>query len=253
VKFFPFSVFLAVLSLASLAQARSFDLRRDTFAFSNDTAWQYGVDERGTLHISQREVPAEFSHRCFVLARGVLQFRQFAEFAPEQPRLSREEYRRRIKRLCRIPVWCRGPRQKIVFPGYRDLSHFSLAYEGLLKENLGNWWPTYWRVGNWRMGMGHPRAGQAAGARWLADSMDRGRIRAVYMSRFPKMNHVVVPYALNREAGGNMTFHVYDPNYPSQPSWLFYRASTRSFEFEPRWYFPGGQVNVMRIYLSPIH
>ncbi len=246
--------FLVVLLLAApLAGARPFDLRRDTFAFSNDTAWQYGVDEQGELHLSRREIPAAFSHRCFVLARAVLQFRQFARFEPKQARLSRDEYRRRIKQLCRIPVWSGGPREKIVFPGYANLHDFSRAYEGLLKEHLGNWWPTYWRVGNWRMAMGHPRIGQAAGARWLAESLERGQARAVYLARFPKMNHVVVPYAVRREAEGNISFLVYDPNYPSQPSWLFYRASTRSFEFEPRWYFPGGQVNMMRIYLSPFH
>lgn len=252
-KYSIFLGLLVTLLAAPICSARKFELQRDTFAFSNDTAWQYGVDEQGRLHISTRDVPAEFSHRCFVLARGVLQFWQFAEFQPRQPRVDREEYRKRIKRLCRIPVWSRGPREKIVFPGYRDLHDFSLAYEGLLKETLGNWWPSYWRVGNWRMGMGHPRAGQAAAARWLAKSMDEGRPRAIYMSRFPKMNHVVVPYSMDREAGGNLTFHVYDSNYPSQPSWVFYRASIRSFEFEPRWYFPGGQVNVMRIYLSPFH
>ena len=251
-KFLPFSLLLLLL-LAPLAGARPFELQRDTFGFSNDTAWQYGVDEKGKLHISQRQVPAEFSHRCFVLGRGVLQFWQFARFEPAQPRVSREEYRRLLKQVCRIPVWSAGPREKIVIPGYRDLHDFSLAYEGLLKENLGNWWPTYWRVGNWRMAMGHPRPGQAAAARWLADSVDHGRLRAIYLARFPSMNHVVIPYAMDREAGGNLSFRVYDPNYPSQPSWVFYRASERSFEFEPRWYFPGGRVNVMRIYISPFH
>ena len=238
---------------APAPKRRPFDLQRDTFAFSNDTAWQYGVDEQGQLHISFRKTPAEYTHRCFVLTRAVLQFDQFATFAPKQPRLSREEYRRRIKQLCRIPVWASGPKERIVFPGYTDLHDFSIAYEGLLKETLGNWWPTYWRVGNWRMALGHPRFGQAKGARWLAQSMDEGKLRAIYMSKFPKMNHVVIPYQLRREAEGNMTFWVYDPNYPSEPSWVFYRASKRSFEFEPRWYFPGGQVNVMRIYISPFH
>ncbi len=244
---------LALLAAPTVLAAREFDLRRDTFAFSNDTGWQYGVDEWGKLHISLRDKPAAYTHRCFVLARAVLQFQQFARFEPRQPRVAREEYRRRIQRLCRIPVWGRGPREKIVFPGYRDLNDFSVAYEGLLKEELGNWWPTYWRVGNWRMALGHPRFGQARGARWLAESMERGTLRAIDISKFPKMNHVVVPYAVQREAGGNMTFLVYDPNYPGEPAWLFYRASARSFEFQPRWYFPGGQVNVMRVYLSPFH
>ena len=94
------------LSLAAIfsAPARAFDLRRDTFAFSNDTAWKYGVDEAGKLHISSREKPAEFAHRCFVLTRAVLQFHQFARFAPEQAKVSREEYRRRVREIGRAHV-----------------------------------------------------------------------------------------------------------------------------------------------------
>ena len=62
------------------------------------------------------------------------------------------------------------------------------------------------RVGNWRMAMGHLRGGQAAAARWLGESLDGGQLRALYLSRFPHMNHVVVPYAQEREAGGNLLF-----------------------------------------------
>ncbi len=246
-------VLCLLLLLAAPLHARDFDLRRDTFAFSNDTAWQYGVDERGRLHISRRDKPVDFSHRCFVLARAVLQFHQFARFAPERPKVSREEYRRLIKRVCRVAVWSGGPRERIVIPGYRDLHHFSVAYEGLMKENLGNWLPTYLRIGNWRMAMGHPRAGQAAAARWLERSVAEKKLRAVYIARFPKMNHVVVVYAQRREQNGDIRFIVYDPNYPSQPSWLLYRAAERSFDFEKRWYFPGGRVNVMRVFISPLH
>lgn len=249
-----FLFFFAVSLLARAGvQAREFELRRDTFAFSNDTAFQYGVDERGKLHISLRAKPADFSHRCFVLTRAVLQFHQFARFDPHAPRLSREEYRKRIRAVCRIPVWSRGPSQRIAIPGYADLHSFSVAYEGLLKENLGNWLPTYLRIGNWRMIMGHLRGGQAQAAQWLAESLDRGQLRAIYLARFPSMNHVVIPYRVRREAGGNLAFTVYDCNYPGEPSWVFYRASERSFEFEKRWYFPGGRVNVMRVFISPFH
>lgn len=244
---------LCLLVAPGLLRARDFDLRRDTFAFSNDTAFQYGVDERGKLHVSLRETPADFTHRCFVLSRAVLQFHQFARFEVKAPRLSREEYRRRIRAICRIPVWSRGPAERIVIPGYADLHSFSTAYEGLMKANLGNWLPTYLRVGNWRMAMGHLRPGQAAAARWLSASLDRGQPRALYLARFPSMNHVVIPYAQKREAGGNVRYFVYNPNYPNEPTWLLYRASERSFEFAPRWYFPGGRVNVMRVFISPLH
>ena len=246
-------LFLCLLFAPAALRARDFDLRRDTFAFSNDTAFQYGVDERGKLPVSLRETPADFTHRCFVLSRAVLQFHQFARFEVKAPRLSREEYRRRIRAICRIPVWSRGPAERIVIPGYADLHSFSTAYEGLMKANLGNWLPTYLRVGNWRMAMGHLRPGQAAAARWLSASLDRGQPRALYLARFPSMNHGVIPNAQKRESGSNVRYFVYDPNYPNEPTWLLYRASERSFEFAPRWYFPGGRVNVMRVFISPLH
>ncbi len=249
---FLFLIGFSVLVPPALC-ARPFDLRRDTFAFSNDTVFAYGVDEAGKLHIARREKPAQFSHRCFVLARAVLQFRQFARFAPEQAKVSREEYRQIVLRICRVPVWSRGPREPIAVPGFADLHAFSIAYEGVLKENLGNWLPSYFRPGNWRMMMGHPRSGQAMVARWLEESVQEGKLRAVYLSRFPKMNHVVVIYAAQRMANGRVRFTVYDPNYPAKGSHLDFDPATRSFDFEKRWYFPGGRVNAMRVFISPLH
>jgi hypothetical protein len=244
---------VALLLVVCAAEARPFDLRRDTFAFSNDTAWAYGVDEAGKLHISARETPPQFAHSCFLLSRAVMQFWQFAEFAPERPKASREEYRRLMHAVFRIPVWSRGPAERIVIPGFRDLRSFSEGYEGLLKENLGSWVASYFRIGNFRMAMGHPRSGQAMVARCLEESLAQGRIRALYLSRFPHMNHAVVVYRVARGPGGDLRFSVYDPNYPAQPASLTYVAARRSFEFEKRWYFPGGQLNAMRIYVSPLH
>ncbi len=245
-------LFLFLLTAAAVS-ARPFDFHRDTFPFSNDTVFAYGIDEAGKLRISRKETPAVFSHSCFLLTRGVLQFHKFARFAPEQPKVSREEYRRRILKLFGIPVWSRGPREKMVIPGFRDLRAFSTAYEGLLKENLGNWFATYIRVGNYRMMMGHPRAGQAALARWLERSLDAGGLPTIYICRFPKMNHVLIVYARERRANGNTRFLVYDCNYPGKPSWVEYVPAERSFNFQKRWYFPGGRVNAMRVYISPFH
>ncbi len=232
---------------------RPFELGRDTFAFSNDTFFSYGIDELGQLQIAPREKPVEYAHRCFVLSRAALQFHQFARFDAKQPRLGREAYRQLVRRICRIPVWSEGPMERLVVPGFSDLRGFSVAYEGLLKENLGNWLPTYFRVGNWRLVFPHPRAGQARLAAWLVESLAEGRLRALYLSRFPHMNHVVVSYRMDRLPGGDLRFWVYDPNYPGKPACLKYRAGSRTFEFERRWYFPGGAVNVMRVYISPFH
>ncbi len=246
------AAFIVFWGVVPFASARPFDLQRDTFAFSNDTVFAYGVDEAGKLHINHRQQPAEFSHRCFVLTRAVIQFWQFARFDPKRPKVSREEYRAIVRRICRISVWSTGPREKIVVPGFADLHSFSAAYEGLLKENLGNWLPSYLRLGNWRMVMGHPRCGQAAAARWLQASVEQHRLRAIYLARFPWMNHVVIVYASHAKPGGDIRFTVYDPNYPNEPSWVDYHAQVRSFEFQKRWYFPGGRVNVMRVFISPI-
>ncbi len=252
--FFRFRSVLAVLAflLAPVLQARTFELRRDAFAFSNDTVFSYGVDEQGVLHIDPRKKPAEFSHSCFILARATLQFWNFVRFAPEQPKVSRDKYRELILTVCRIPVWSAGPRTPIVIPGFADLHDFSAAYEGLLKENLGRWLPTYFRIGNWRMMMGHPRAGQAALARWLVTADVPEHPRAVFLTRFPWMNHVVIVYGVKpKNAAGDLRFTVYDPNYPSQASWIDYEAAARSFAFQKRWYFPGGRVNLLRVYISP--
>src|SRR5271154_5013405 len=86
---------------ARAAAPTHFDWRADTIAFSNDTVFAYGIDEAGRLTIHRRETPARFAHRCFVLARAVLQFRRFARFAPGEPRATEAEYRALIAQVCR--------------------------------------------------------------------------------------------------------------------------------------------------------
>lgn len=248
----------ALLILTAAAHAgsvRGFHWRDDSIGFANDTAFAYGINERGELRISRREQPPDYAHRCFVLARAVMQFHQFARFEPRSPRVGREEYREIIRRVSRVPVWAgdRSPARRIVVPGYADLRDFSLAYEGLMKEELGNWLPTYFRVGNWRLMMPFPREGQTAAALRMAQAIDRGELQAVYISRFPKMNHCVVLFGYRVSREGDVIFDAYDPNYPQEKAWVRYDAAARSFDFMKRWYFPGGRVNLFRVYLSPLH
>ncbi len=250
-KFSSLALLIGILVSANCFAG--FDPSRDTFAFSNETVFAYEFDEQGGMHVGRKEKPPAYAHRCFVMTRAALQFYQFARFEPKQPRASHAAYANIIRQICRIPVWSAGPREKIVVPGFRDLRDFSKTEPTVLQENLGAWLPTYLRVGNWRMGMGHLRAGQAAAAEWLARSMDEGRPRAVYLARFPHMNHCVIVYAAERRPGGDIRFSVYDPNYAGETTWLKYVGVERSFDFAPRWYFHGGRVNVMRIYISPLH
>ena len=233
-----------------------FDWRADTIAFSNDTVFAYGIDEAGHLSIHRRETPARFAHRCFVLVRAVLEFHKFARFAPEQPRLPEEEYRKLLVRVCRIPVWMpeRSAAERIVIPGYKDLNEFSRAHEHVQKETIGNWFPTYLRVGNWRMVGPFPRFGQANACGQIVRGLDRGKLQAVYLTRFPKMNHCVILFDYHVLDGGRrIRFDAYDPNYPNTLSWVDYNANARGFDFERRWFWPGGRVNLMRVYISPIH
>jgi hypothetical protein len=251
--FFRLAVLVLLACASAQAETRKFDLRRDSVAFSNDTVLAYGVDEAGMLHIHRRDKPVEYGHRCFVLTRSVMQFYQFARFDPTRPKVTREEYRCLVLQVSRVPVWSFGPRAPIIIPGFGNLHDFSVAYEGLLKENLGNWLPTYLRIGNSRIIMGHLRAGQKSAAGYLVKSCQQGRLRAVYLARFPHMNHVVVIYGMKQRPNGDVRFSLYDPNYPQKPGRLDYIAAQRSFEFQKRWYFPGGRVNVMRVYISPFH
>jgi hypothetical protein len=233
-----------------------FDWRTDTISFSNDTVFAYGIDEAGRLTIHRRTTPARFAHRCFVLVRTVLEFHKFARFAPGEKRVSEGEYKELIREVCRMPVWMpeRDAAERIVIPGYRNLNEFSRGLEYAMKETMGNWFPTYLRVGNWRMIGPFPRFGQANACAQIVRGLDRGKLEAVYLTRFPKMNHCVILFDYHRlEGGGRIRFDAYDPNYPNTLSWVDYDARQEGFDFERRWFWPGGRVNLMRVYISPIH
>ncbi len=252
------SALLLALLLCTAARAAApthFNWRTDTIAFSNDTVFSYDIDAAGNMSIHRRATPARFAHRCFVLARTVLQFHKFARFAPGERRVSKAEYRKLILDLCRIPVWLPdwAPEDRIVIPGYRNLNQFSRAYENLMKETMGNWFPTYLRVGNWRMVGPFPRFGQANASEQLIRGLDGGDLQAVYITRFPTMNHCVILFDYHRLNDRTTRFDAYDPNYPNTLSWLDYDAVRQTFDFERRWFWPGGPVNLMRVYISPVH
>jgi hypothetical protein len=229
--------------------------RKDTFAFSNDTSFAYGVDEKGELTMHKQAKPPEFTHRCFVLSRAVIQFHKFVRFEPKMPRTTPAQYRTLVRKIARIPAWASPfeSSRRLIIPGYANLYDFSRAYEHMLKEEIGNWRPTFLRVGNWRMIGPFPRFGQRWAVTNLMKGIDHGKLQAVYITRFPKMNHVLVLFDYHRLANGDVHFDIYDPNYPGQLGSLTFNHARSSFEFPKRWFWTGGQVNLMRVYLSPIH
>lgn len=245
---------LLVWFLALTAFARDFDPRRDGFSFANETVLAYGIDESGQLQMGKKDAAPAFAHRCIAMTRGVLQFWKFARFAPNQPKIAADEYRRRVRALFRIPVWAkaRPDKLRVTFPGYSNLWDFSQAQQRLVQEEIGNWLPTYIRVGNWRMPCPWTRLFQGPTARSTARAIAQ-EPQALFLTKFPSMNHAVIAYAQETLPDGRIRFRVYDPNYPGTSARLDYLSKRQLFDFEPRFYWPGGVVRAFRIYLSPIH
>jgi hypothetical protein len=244
----------ANVALATLVNGKPFQFPQDTFSFSNQLYFDYQTNQKGNVEILPRadgKIP-DYSRHCFVLVRSVLQFRRFAEFRPDLPKLTEEEYRSRIKNLVRIPASSEGPAKKIQFPGYSDLYSFSAAYPLMLQKTLGIWWPSYWRIGNWRIVLPVPRSGQQRLALWLQRRLDAEKIEAIYITRMKPINHCLVAYKYVKRPNGDLLFFVYDVNQPGKVVHVRYQASDRSFYYDRTPYYPGGLVSVLKMYVSPL-
>lgn len=228
-----------------------FDFSRDTFSFQNDTLWAYSVDASGALHMRAQENPPEYTRRCFVLVRSALQFHKFVEFDPRRPKLDDAGYRRLVKIISRVPVWFPQTGKKIVVPGYADLRSFSKAHTKLMQDELGAWWPNYFRFGNWRMAYIFPRVWQKNLATELTDKIDQGKIQALFLTRFRPINHCLIVYDCKPRVGGGWVFLGYDPNDAKKPRMLEFDPKTNNFVLGRTSYFNGGIVNVSKAYISP--
>ena len=180
-----------------------------------------------------------------------MQFWNFARFDPRAARLSPEEYRSRLRSLFRIPVWSKRT-ERIVFPGFKDLWDFSRAHDKLVQEEFGSWVLTYLRPGNWRMAWPVVRFRQREIAEKIFADVSRGKLRALYLAKFPHMNHAVVVYAAQRLPDGRIRFRVYDSNYAGESARLDYVPARNLFDFERRFYWPGGELRAFPIYTSSL-
>jgi hypothetical protein len=224
---------------------------QDTFAFANETVWDYSDGRKSTGSTTQSK---SYTRHCFVMSRAVVQFRKFARFEPSAPPLPKPVLGQRIRQLAAIDVWKpEWPRsQRVVFPGYQNLRDFSAREPRLLQENLGAAWPVYFRFGNTPMVFPVSRAHQERTLGEMNLWIDRQQPYLVWLYNFPKinMNHVVVAYA--RVTGSREAFWVADPNYTDRPRKLRYDRATRTFFYEKTFYFPGGPVQARPVYLSPL-
>jgi hypothetical protein len=243
----------ALVLCSTTAWSKTFNFPKDTFGFENQTYFDYKPLADNQIQIRRRNGrPPDFSRHCFQMCRAVLQFFQFAEFRPDLPKASESEYQAIIRRVSKMPPWSAGPKKKVMVPGYKDLHSFSLGQTLVLQKNLGLWWPSYWRIGNWRIVLPVPRSGQEGMTKYLRNELDHQRIRTVFITRFQPINHCLVVYRYNSGQNGDIVFDVYDANQPDKLVHLTYRASDRSFYFDKTWYYRGGLISVLPLYVSPL-
>jgi hypothetical protein len=260
VRFWPAVVMLAVLGggcahrLPEEPAPRAFQFQKDTFAFANETVWNY-VD--GSVQAEDRkEKPPAYTRRCFVLSRAAVQFWKFARFEPGAKPLKEDELKRRIRRVASMDV-CRAPlpeKDRVRFPGYADVKAISAAYPGAFQENLGLGWPTYFRAGNTALTFPPSREHQERTFAEVRTLLSRNHPAILWLANFPSLNinHAVVAYRMEERAGGRAVVWVYDPNDAKKPKRLTYDAKARTFSFEKTFYFKGGPVDVRPIFLSPL-
>src|SRR6266550_8396268 len=124
---------LGVFAVVTLAHARdatsAFRFDRDTFAFANQTVFEYHEG-----HASLRRPSATkrdtYNRHCFVMARTAMQFKKFARFEPRSTPLDGGSLADRIRALTRQAAWTEPlpENQRIVFPGYKAMKEMSKAH-----------------------------------------------------------------------------------------------------------------------------
>jgi hypothetical protein len=253
----PWLVVLAALALvpgcAMHAPApqgeRRFTFAADTFAFPNDTVWEYHFDRAtGRTWWYERVPRPPFSLRCGPTARAVRQFFASARFDPSAPAADEATYTRLVRAVMATDP--RRPRgERIVIPGYPDLRTFSAAHEALMKANISGAWTSQLQRGNWRMIFPFGASEQAATAADLRADLARGWPPIVHVLRFPRLtiNHMVLVYDVE-ETPAEVRFVAYDPNNAERPIVLAFDRVTSRFTYPETPYFPGGPVRAYEIY-----
>jgi hypothetical protein len=236
---------------------------RDTFAFANETVWDYADGRIQSLGHAPEASGERYTRRCFLLCRRALQFWKFARFEPEESPLAEGELAERIRAVAHRGAW-KAPlpeAQRITIPGHHGLREISEAHSRLFKDTLGAGWPAYFRPGNVMIVFPPSRRHQGRLHRRLRERLAAGRPAVVWLVTFPslRINHAVLVYALEDPeetepvaeatgAGRRFRYLVYDPNDVNAPKRLEYNPDTGTFSFERTFYFGGGPVDVRLVY-----
>src|SRR4029453_10127245 len=151
--FWQLGAFAALVLLQSRAAASDFRFDRDTVGFANATVFEYREGHPYLRRQREKGEPKRYTRRCFVLCRTTMQFHKFAPFDPHAPPLDDNALAARIRNVTRRAAWEKPlpTNQRVVFPGYANLRAMSDARREVVRRNIGLGWPTYFRLGNFRM------------------------------------------------------------------------------------------------------
>jgi len=192
--------------ICTAAEQRRFEFGRDSFAFENETYWEYHFDSTGgKTSFSRRQPKPAYAHHCFVLTRAARQFLYHVRFDPGQKapdddacrRLIREVVGRNPRRPCPVE-------KQIVIPGYAGLRDFSAARAPLLKAECGGAWRSYVLRSHWRMVFPISRGHQAGTASSLHTALQTNIPPIIHLVKFPSLaiNHSMVLFAAAETGGG---------------------------------------------------
>jgi len=246
--------FVALVLLRSSAVASDFCFDRDTVSFANSTVFEY---RQGHPHLRrQREKgePKRYTRRCFVLCRTTMQFQKFARFDPHAPPLDDRALAARIRNVTRRAAWGRPlpSDQRVVFPGYANLRAMSKARREVVRASIGLGWPTYFRLGNFRMLFEHDSSYHKETHANLDAALARSELFVGFLTTYPHLsiNHAVLVYKRKpaSQNDGIDRYLVYDPNHPESPRELTWSPHDHAFAYQKDWDFIGGFVRVYQIY-----
>ena len=245
---------VAAVTLAHAnASASDFRFDRDTFAFANQTVFEYHEG-----HASLRKPSAvkrdAYNRHCFVLCRTAMQFHKFARFDPRSAPLDDTALAARISAVTHRAAWEKAlpENQRIVLPGYKDLREMSKAHRELVQKTIGHGWPSYFRISNARMMFQQSARYQEETHARLNAALARGQLFVGFLTTYPRLsiNHSVLVYQQKSFSPnpGVERYLVYDPNHPESPRELTWSPRTRSFSYQKDWDFVGGFVRIYQVY-----
>ena len=244
---------VAAIPLARVsATASEFRFDHDTFAFANQTVFEYH-EGHASLRTGSAVKKDAYNRHCFVLCRTAMQFRKFARFDPKSAPLDDTTLAARIRAVTHQPAWGEPlpEDQRIVFPGYKDLREITKARREVFQKSIGHGWPSYFRISNARMMFQDGKGYQERTHARLKAALARGELFVAFLTTYPRfsINHSVLIYKL-KSSSPNPGDHylVYDPNHPESPRELVWSPKTRAFSYQKDWDFVGGFVRVYQVY-----